>query len=74
MSIPPPGHRQSRQSYAENRNANQARRDLTRSPWYGQSNNAKASHLSDILTCALNVARFVRKATRAAACSVTAGP
>ena len=62
-----------RQSYAESRNANQARRGLKRSPWYGQPNSAKASHLGDILTCALNVARFVREATMATARSVTAG-
>lgn len=55
-----------RQSYAESRNAQQARLQLKRSPWYGQSNSAKASLLGDALTCALNVARFVREATQAA--------
>jgi hypothetical protein len=55
-----------RQSYAESRNAQQARLQLKRSPWYGQSNSAKASLLGDVLTCALNVARFVREATQAA--------
>jgi len=55
-----------RQSYAESRNAQQARLQLKRSPWYGQSNSAKASMLGDALTCALNVARFVREATQAA--------
>jgi hypothetical protein len=29
--------------------------------------------LADILTCALNVARFVREATQAAACSAATG-
>lgn len=65
--------RQGRQSYAESRNANQTRRDLKRSPWYGRPNSAKANYLGDILTNALNVARFVREATLAAARSVTAG-
>jgi hypothetical protein len=55
-----------RQSYAESRNAQQARLQLKRSPWYGQANSAKASLLGDILTCTLNVARFVREATQAA--------
>lgn len=62
-----------RLSYAESRNANQARRGLKRSPWYGRANSAKASTLGDILTSALNVARFVREATQAAARSVSAG-
>ena len=65
--------RQGRQSYAESRNANQARRNLKRSPWYGLPNSAKANYLGDILTNALNVARFVREATLATAHSVTAG-
>jgi len=55
-----------RQSYAESRNAQQARLQLKRSPWYGQVNSTKASLLGDILTCTLNVARFVREATQAA--------
>jgi hypothetical protein len=55
--------RQGRQSYAESRNAGQARRDLKRSPWYGLPSSAKAQHLGDILTNALNVVRFVREAT-----------
>jgi hypothetical protein len=62
-----------RLSYAESRNANQARRDIKRSPWFGRFNSAKATFLGDILSCALNVARFVRQATQAAACSVSAG-
>jgi hypothetical protein len=55
-----------RLSYAESRNANQARRDIKRSPWFGRPNSAKATFLGDILSCALNVARFVREATLAA--------
>lgn len=55
-----------RQSYAESRNAQQTRLQLKRSPWYGQANSAKASLLGDVLTCTLNVARFVREATQAA--------
>ena len=54
-----------RQSYAESRNANQARRHLTRSPWFGLDNSAKANYLGDILTNALNLVRFVREATAA---------
>jgi hypothetical protein len=54
-----------RQSYAESRNANQTRRRLKRSPWFGLANSAKATLLGDILTNALNVARFVRQATAA---------
>jgi len=55
-----------RLSYAESRNANQTRRDLKRSPWFGKTNSAKAQYLGDILSCALNVVRFVREATLAA--------
>jgi len=40
---------------------------VKRSPWYGKANSAKASILADILTSSLNVARFVREATCAAA-------
>ena len=65
--------RQGRQSYAESRNANQARRNVKRSPWFGLPNSAKATYLGDILSNALNVARFVREATGATAHSVTAG-
>jgi len=61
-----------RLSYAESRNACQARRGVKRSPWFGQANAAKASLLADILTSALNVARFVREATQAPT-SVSAG-
>jgi len=59
-----------RQSYAESRNASQARRDLTRSPWHGRENSATAHILGDILALAGNVVRFVREATAAA----SAGP
>jgi hypothetical protein len=55
--------RMGRLSYAESRNANQARHDVKRSPWFGLDNSAKANILGDILSCALNVARFVRQAT-----------
>jgi hypothetical protein len=59
--------RQGRQSYTESRNACQWRRRLDRSPWYGLANSAKAAYLGDLLTPALNVARFVREATTAPA-------
>jgi hypothetical protein len=64
--------RQGRLSYAESRNANQQRRGLIHSPWFGLANSAKANFLGDILTNLLNVARFVREATCAPASSVTA--
>jgi hypothetical protein len=54
-----------RQSYAESRNANQARRQLKRSPWFGLDNSAKANFMGDILTNAFNLIRFVRQATAA---------
>lgn len=59
-----------RLSYAESRNAQQTRRQLKRSPWYGQANSAKATFLGDLLACALNLARFVREATLAASLPV----
>ena len=65
--------RQGRQSYAESRNAGQARRQLKRSPWYGLPNSAKATCLGDILLLAGNVARFVREATLAQARAVATG-
>lgn len=65
--------RQGRQSYAESRNAIQARFGLKRSPWFGQANSAKATYLGDILILMHTVARFVREATTAHARSVTAG-
>ncbi len=64
--------RYGRRSYSESRNANQERLDLTRSPWYGLPNQAKADCLGDILTLSRNVVRCVRQATVAAR-SVTAG-
>ena len=57
--------RSGRQSYAESRNANQTRRQLKRSPWFGLHNSAKANFMGDILTNSLNLARFVREATAA---------
>ena len=65
--------RQGRQSYAESRNANQARHHLKRSPWFGLPNSAKATVLGDILTNTLNVARFVREASMTTRTSLTAG-
>ena len=65
--------RTGRRSYAESRNADQARRGVKRSPWFGRSNSAKASILADILTSALAVARFVREAIHAVPSSVSAG-
>jgi len=65
--------RYGRQSYAESRNANQARHHLKRSPWFGLPNSAKATVLGDILANALNVARFVREASITMRTSVTAG-
>jgi hypothetical protein len=62
-----------RLSYAESRNANQARREIKRSPWFGRANSAKASIWGDILSCALNVARFAREATLAAEHSTATG-
>jgi hypothetical protein len=57
--------RSGRCSYSESRNASQSRRGVKRSPFFGIPNSAKASFLGDILTSALNVARFVREATTA---------
>lgn len=65
--------RQGRQSYAESRNASQARYHLKRSPWYGLPNSAKATALGDLLILASNVARLVREATLAQARMVTTG-
>jgi len=65
--------RSGRQSYSESRNAGQARRGVKHSPWFGQPNSAKASTLADTLACALNVARFVRQATLAAANTTSTG-
>lgn len=57
--------RMGRRNYAESRNACQTRRGLHRSPWYGLTSSAKADLLGDILTNALNLARFVTEATLA---------
>jgi hypothetical protein len=62
-----------RLSYAESRNVNQTRRDLKRSPWFGKPDSTKAQYPGDILSCALNVARFVREATLAAEHSAATG-
>jgi len=55
-----------RQSYAESRNATQARRPLKRSPSFGLSNTAKAMLLSDILSLAFNLTRLIFEASRQA--------
>jgi hypothetical protein len=65
--------RTGRRSYAESRNADQTRRGVKRSPWFGRAHSAKASILADLLTSALTVARFVREATHAATPAVSAG-
>jgi hypothetical protein len=65
--------RQGRQSYAESRNAGQARHQLKRSPWYGLPNSAKATYLGDTLILAGNLARFVREATLAHARAAPTG-
>ena len=65
--------RTGRRSYAESRNADQTRRGVKRSPWFGRSHSARASILADILTSALTVARFVREAACAATPAVSAG-
>lgn len=52
--------RMGRQSYAESRNAYQARQDLKRSPFFGRDNSAKAT----LLVLLTNVARLVRQATQ----------
>ena len=55
-----------RQSYAESRNATQARRGLKRSPWFGLANTAKAMLIGDTLSLAFNLARLIGEASRAA--------
>jgi hypothetical protein len=52
-----------RQSYAESRNATQARRHLKRSPSFGLSNTAKAMLLSDTLSLAFNLTRLIFEAS-----------
>lgn len=56
--------RMGRQSYAESRNATQARRQLKRSPSFGLSNTAKSMIISDTLSLAFNLCRLVFEATR----------
>jgi len=58
--------RMGRQSYAESRNATQARRGLKRSPWFGLQNAAKAMLIGDTLSLAFNLARLIGEASRAA--------
>jgi hypothetical protein len=65
--------RTGRRSYAESRNADQARLGVKRSPWFGRAHSAMASFLADLLTSVLNVARFVREATHATLAAVSAG-
>jgi hypothetical protein len=55
-----------RQSYAESRNASQARYQLKRSPWFGFTNSSKATLIGDTLFLLLNLARFVLEASSAA--------
>jgi len=65
--------RTGRRSYAESRNADQARLGVKRSPWFSRAHSAMASFLADLLTSVLNVARFVREATHATLAAVSAG-
>ena len=60
-------------SYVESRNADEARHGVKRSPWFGQANAYKASILTDLLSSALNVARFTREATAALAHAISTG-
>ncbi len=53
-----------RQSYAESRNASQARLSLKRSPYFGLNNSAKATLIGDTLSSLLNLARFIQEASR----------
>jgi hypothetical protein len=52
-----------RQSYAESRNAIQARRGVKRSPWFGLENTAKAMFISDTLSLAFNLSRLISEAS-----------
>ncbi len=52
-----------RQSYAESRNATQARRHLKRSPSFGLPNTAKSMLLSDTLSLAFNLTRLIFEAS-----------
>jgi len=53
-----------RQSYAESRNATQARRQLKRSRAFGLANTAKAMLISDTLSLAFNLTRLIFEASR----------
>jgi hypothetical protein len=53
-----------RQSYAESRNATQARRHLKRSSSFGLANTAKAMLISDTLSLAFNLTRLIFEASR----------
>jgi hypothetical protein len=57
--------RMGRQSYAESRNAAQARRDLKRAPFFGLPNTHKATIIGDTLALLFNLSRFVREASLA---------
>jgi len=54
-----------RQSYAESRNAAQARRDLKHAPFFGLPNAHKATIIGDTLALLFNLSRFVREASLA---------
>jgi len=54
-----------RQSYAESRNAAQARRDLKRAPFFGLPNAHKATIIGDTLALLFNLSRFIRQASLA---------
>jgi hypothetical protein len=53
-----------RQSYAESRNAIQARRLLKRSRSFGLHNTAKSMSISDTLSIAFNLSRLIFEASR----------
>ena len=55
-----------RQSYAESRNATQARRQLKRSPSFGLISTAKSMLVSDTLSLAFNLTRLIFEASRQA--------
>jgi len=59
--------RMGRQSYAESRNATQARRQLKRAPFFGLPNTAKSMIISDTLSLAFNLTRLIFEASRQAA-------
>jgi hypothetical protein len=55
-----------RQSYAESRNATQARRQLKRTPFFGLSNTARSMIISDTLSLGFNLTRLIFEASREA--------